>query len=69
MAEKDPIVYRYEASKGMSFPGIPAASLTQADYDALSPSLRREVLHSGAYTKLTKVTPKADKATEKGDGK
>jgi hypothetical protein len=54
MAEdKDPIVYRYDSTKGLTFPGIPAESLTQAQYDELSPSLRREVLHSGGWAKLS----------------
>lgn len=62
----DPIVFRYESKKGLSFPGIPAESLTQAQYEALSPSLRREVLHSGAWTKLT--PKKADTGTDKKGG-
>ena len=66
--DKAPIVFRYEKSKGLVFPGIPDRSLTQAEYDALSPSLRREVLHSGAYTRLTKAAEaEAKDAGKKGD--
>jgi hypothetical protein len=64
----DPIVYRYEKSKGMSFPGIPAASLTQAQYDDLSPSLKREVLHSGGWAKLTPKKADSKPADTRKDG-
>lgn len=67
----DPIVYRYQESKGIAIPGVPARSLTQADYDGLSPTLRRQVLHGGVYTKLEpkaerKSEPKADAGKDNG---
>lgn len=54
--EREPIVYTYRG-KGVRYMGVPARSLTQADYDDLTPQAKRELHASGAYAR---VEPKRD---------
>lgn len=64
----DPIVYRYEKSKAKPILGLAPKSLTQAEYDALTPQQRGQVARSGFWTRLeAKATaPKSD-AKREGD--
>jgi hypothetical protein len=47
----EPIVYRYQESKAQPILGMEPKSLTQAEYDALTPSQRGIVVRSGFWTR------------------
>lgn len=47
----DQIVYRYQESKAHPILGLEGRSLTQAEYDALTPYQRGQVVRSGFWTR------------------
>lgn len=62
----EPIVFTYrgEGGKGDRFYGVPRRSLTQADFDALTPLQQRDVLASRSYIERTADSkPKAPPAS------
>lgn len=48
MTDKEPIAYVYRGN-GQHIFGVPDRSLTQAEFDDLSPQLQREVIHGSLY--------------------
>jgi len=64
----DPIVYRYQESKARPILGLESKSFTQAEYDALTPQQRGQVVRSGFWTRLEpKSDSKPAKSAEKGE--
>lgn len=50
----DPIVYTYRGED--RFYGVPRRSLTQADFDALTPTQQQDVIASSSYVARTPAT-------------
>lgn len=66
-----PIVftYRSDGGKGDRFYGVPRRSLTQADFDALTPLQQRDVLASSSYVeRKAESKPQATPATKPDTG-
>lgn len=58
-----PVLYRRTEAKGKPFGGIPNRDLTQEDWDALTPDLRRDVKHSPLF-EAVQVGPPSPPATK-----
>ncbi|MDQ3541809.1 MAG: hypothetical protein M3440_14105 [Chloroflexota bacterium] len=64
--EREPIAYTYRG-KGVRYMGVPARSLTQAEYEDLTPQAKRELHASGAYAHVE--PEKATKTSVPSGGK
>lgn len=63
----DPIVFTYRGED--RFYGVPRRSLTQADFDALTPLQQRDVLASDSYyERKAESKPQAAPATKPDSG-
>lgn len=66
----EPIVYTYRGED--RFYGVPRRSLTQADFDALTPTQQQDVIASSSYVARTAeakkpaTTPAADAGKQEG---
>jgi hypothetical protein len=65
MSKPHDVAFRYVGKDGEQLAGIPAADLTNADLDALTPVALRDLNHSSLYEAV--ADKPAPKAADSGD--
>lgn len=71
MSKDEPILftYRSDGGKGDRFYGVPRRSLTQTDFDRLTPLQQRDVLASSSYVeRKAESKPQSPPAKNESEG-